>query len=149
MKPVLEEYAGENPDIKFYNIEVEYDEKTKLPQKWQLELLPNSWTFPVVQCFAKGVKMLQMGSIFPVDLLGNAFLSESALQSNFANSVLLIDMLKKEHRKTLEAIGHEQKVSLAVLSRINRIKNNIQDDDWELPTPTIGEDGKKACEACQ
>jgi hypothetical protein len=58
-------------------------------------------------------------------------------------------MLKKEHHKTLEAIGHEQKVSLAVLTRINRIKNNIQDDDWELPTPTLGEDGKKACEACQ
>ncbi len=149
MLPEIEEFEKQNPDIKVAHIEAKNEWETKLPARWILDLLPSNWTYPNVQCFSGGKKLLMIGGIFPVGLLTIPFMNQAELNNNFSKSFLLIDGLSKQFNETIKTIKQEQQAILGVLKRMEQIENNVPDEDWELPTPTIGEDGKKACEACQ
>lgn len=149
MKPQIEELAKEQPDVKVYDIEVIEDSETKLPEKWIFEILPRNITYPIVPCYSKGKKIFMTGAIFPVNILTIPFLEKTTLQSDYMNTIIITDDIKRQHGELIQAINFEQQSRMAVLRRMAQIENDIPEDDWELPTPTLGEDGKKACDACQ
>lgn len=149
MKPQIEEFAVEQPDVKLYEIEVIEDETTKLPEKWILDILPRNITYPIVPCYSKGKKIFMTGAIFPVEILSIPFLNKESLQSDYMNTILITEDIKKQHGELLQAINFEQQSRMAVLRRMAQIENNIQDDDWDLGTSAFWEKDVKTCEVCQ
>lgn len=147
MKPLIELFETETPDVKVYSYLCERDAETKqfddVLSKFKFK------SFPLVVCYKKGKAIYARSEVFSPHVLIIPFMDRQTLQEDFFRTDLMVGQMIQQHKREVSAIRDENMTRAIVIKTLLWQESGEEMDDWELGTPELWEDGKKPCEACQ
>lgn len=159
MLPQFQELSEGRPDIKVYEVLV--DEKDNEVMKFFstkiLRKFPPDSQFPYVLSLSKSHIIAWLFSVFNAELLTHAFIEEENLKNTLGEMQIAFDDVEEQHKKLVKELRREEALVKAIIKRKRALTNPDIADEWwvkeeedfELPTPTIDEKDKVSCWACQ